>query len=134
MALGLRGDKFTLANSKVMTGELEINVIHSEQGALASLSGRISIDSSPALRDRLLAILHSEPVPPVVVELTDISYMDSSGIATLIEALKIARNRKTTLRLSGLHGRLLHLFEVTGVLSLFGTTSGTSDHSQSKVF
>jgi anti-sigma B factor antagonist len=123
-----------LPKNVTTTDELEIKVIHGEQGALASLSGRLSIDSSPALRDQLLAILHSEPTQPVVVELTDISYMDSSGIATLIEALKIARSRKTTLRLSGLHGRLLHLFEVTGVLSLFRTTGRASDHPQSKVF
>jgi anti-anti-sigma factor len=45
--------------------------------------------------------------------------MDSSGIATLIEAQKIARGHQTELRLQGLHDELLRLFEFTGVLTLF---------------
>lgn len=45
--------------------------------------------------------------------------MDLSGVATLLEALKIARARKTGLRLTGLHDRPRYLLEVTGLLSLF---------------
>jgi anti-sigma B factor antagonist len=81
------------------TGGLEINVDHGEEGALVRLNGRLSIDSSPALRERLLALLQSEPPEAVIVDLTEAPYIDLSGIATLIEALKIARNRGTTLRL-----------------------------------
>ena len=33
----------------------------------------------------------------VVVDLTDVSYIVASGIATLVEALKIARNRQNNL-------------------------------------
>ena len=55
----------------------------------------------------------------VIFDLTEVPYIDSSGIATLIEGLKIARNRQIAFCLQGLQGRLLHLFEVTGVLALF---------------
>ena len=111
-----------MSSDEVTTTEgLEITVTHGEEGIVTSLSGRLNIDSSPAFRDRLLAILHSETPEGVIVDLTDVSYMDASGIATLIEALKVALNRETTLRLRGLHDRLLHLFQVTGVLSLFET-------------
>ncbi len=100
-------------------GGLEITVSHGEAGALACLHGRLSIDSSPALRDQLLRILQADPPEAVTVDLRDVPYIDCSGIATLIEALKIALNHKTMLRLQGLHDRLLHLFEVTGVSFLF---------------
>ena len=40
-----------------------------------------------------------------MVDLTDVPYIDSSGLATLIEGLKIARNRQTSLCLQGLQGR-----------------------------
>jgi len=53
--------------------------------------------------------------------LAGVSYIDASGVATLLEALKWALNRQTTLCLQGLQGRPLHLFEVAGMLPLFET-------------
>lgn len=114
-------------------GGLKINVEHSEEGVLVRLTGRLSIDSSPALRERLLALLQRDPPEAVAVDLTETPYVDLSGIATLIEALKIAWNRKTTLRLKGLHGPLLHQFEVIGLLSLFEGAGGATAESVRKV-
>jgi anti-sigma B factor antagonist len=115
------------------TDGLEITVDHCEEGTLVCLNGRLGIDSSPALRDRLLAMLRGQSPEAVIVDLTEVSYIDASGIATLLEGLKIARNRGTTLALKGLHDRLLHLFEVTGVLPLFGTSGLRTAPSVSKV-
>jgi anti-anti-sigma factor len=55
----------------------------------------------------------------VCVDLSGVSHFDSSGIATLVEALRIARAKKTLLRLQGLQAGLLQLFESTRILSLF---------------
>jgi len=98
---------------------LEITVDGYEEGTVFRLRGRVTIDSSPALRERLLAMLRGQPPTAVIFDLSEVPYIDSSGIATLIEGLKIARNRQTAFCLQGLQGRLLHLFEVTGVLALF---------------
>ncbi len=98
---------------------LEITVDSDEAGTVFRLRGRVTIDSSPALRDRLLAMLRGQAPTAVIFDLSEVPYIDSSGIATLIEGLKIARNRQTAFCLQGLQGRLLHLFEVTGVLTLF---------------
>ena len=100
---------------------LEISVTRTEGGTLVSLGGRLTIDSSPALRDRLLAILHGEVLQSVIVDLSNVPYMDLAGVATLLEALKTARARKTGLELAGLHDRPRYLLEVTGLLSLFET-------------
>ncbi len=84
------------------------------------VNGRINVDSSPDLRDQLVAILSEVPLPlTVTLDLTGVSYIETSGIATLIEALRIAGHQKTRLHLQGLTGSVLRLFEVTGVLSLF---------------
>ncbi len=98
---------------------LEITVNSEEEGTVFRLRGRVTIDSSPALRDRLLTMLRGQAPTAVIFELSEVPYIDSSGIATLIEGLKIARNRQVTFCLQGLQGRLLHLFAVTGVLALF---------------
>ncbi len=97
----------------------QINIVASEDGALASLNGRIDIDSSPAVCDQLIALLHAPHSRTVIIDLSGVTHIDSSGVATLIEALKIARKCKTELRLQGLHDRLHRLFDATGILSLF---------------
>ncbi len=112
----------------------EINIVASEHGALASLKGCIDIDSSPAVRDQLIALLHAPHPRTVSVDLSGVTHIDSSGVATLIEALKVARSNNTELRLQGLHDRVLRLFESTGILSLFnGSVRGMSQSGHKAV-
>jgi anti-sigma B factor antagonist len=104
------------------TDSLQISVHSDEAGAVMYLRGRLSIESSPDLRDHLLAMLRRQSPPETIaIDLAAVSYMDTSGIATLIEGLKIARIGGIAMRLHGLQGRLLHLFQATGIGSLFDT-------------
>lgn len=99
---------------------LKITVDQSRQDLVVRASGRINVDSSPDLRNSLLAILSRDPLPRIVtVNLADVSYIETSGIATLIEALRLARHQQIGFCLQGLNGSVLRLFEVTGVLTLF---------------
>jgi len=68
-----------------------MKIVANEEGKLASLYGRIDIDSSPAIRGRLLALFEAQHPKIISVDLSGVTHMDSSGIATLIEALRIAR-------------------------------------------
>jgi anti-sigma B factor antagonist len=102
------------------SGSNSIIVDHSGSDALVRLNGRIDVDSSPDLRDSLRAILSTEPLPrTVTVDLAGVPYIETSGIATLIEALRIARHHQIAFCLQGLGRSVLRLFEVTGVLALF---------------
>jgi len=102
------------------SSNFEITVDQIGKDAKVSLSGRINVDSSPDLRDSLRAILSTEPLPrTVTVDLAGVSYLEASGIATLIEALRIARHHQIGFCLQGVGGSVLRLFEVTGVLALF---------------
>ena len=112
---------------------LEIVIHEGKEGITMRLCGRLNIDSSPALGDRLVASLQAQSPRSVIVDFSDVSYVDSSGIATLIEGLKMARQRQTILCLRGLRGRLLHLFEVTGMSTLFEKSGCVSASSESKV-
>jgi anti-sigma B factor antagonist len=102
------------------SGSISITVDHCGSDALVRLNGRIDVDSSPDLRDCLLAILSEERLPrAITVDLAGVPYIETSGIATLVEALRIARHHQTIFCLQGLGGPVLRLFEVTGVLALF---------------
>jgi anti-sigma B factor antagonist len=107
------------------TSHLEIAVDRSGMDAIVRLNGRIDVDSSPDLRDYLLEILSGkQTVHAVTVDLAGIMFIEASGVATLVEALKVARHRQIRLHLQGLHGSVLRLFEVTGLLPLFEPMRG----------
>jgi anti-sigma B factor antagonist len=99
---------------------LKISVDQMGNEAVVLLTGRIDVESSPDLRDRLRNLFAEEALPQTIrVDLAGVSYLETSGVATLIEALRIARHRQINFRLQGLSGAVLRLFEVTGVLALF---------------
>jgi anti-sigma B factor antagonist len=118
--------------TKPNKSHLSIDISQNEAGARVSVSGRLSIDSSPKLRDRLLSILERRSLPALTIDLAELTYMDCSGIATLVESLKIARERNTTLLFSGLRDRLLYLLEVAGLLYQFQTSGRTSGSAVSR--
>ncbi len=99
-----------------------ISIVDSGEVPLVCLNGRIDIDSSPAVRNRLLVLLQSRRPAIVRVDLSGVTHLDSSGVATLLEALKIARGNGTELTLQALPDPLLRLFGPTGILALFNGT------------
>jgi anti-sigma B factor antagonist len=104
---------------------LAIAVDRSGMEVVVRLNGRIDVESSPDIRDCLMAILSGkQSVHAVTVDLSDVNHIEASGIATLVEALKISGTRQIQLHLQGLHGSVLRLFEVTGLLPLFETMHG----------
>ena len=121
-----------LSNNSESIEKSGMKIVDTENGALASLKGRIDIDSSPAVRDQLIALLRAPHPRTVCIDLSGVTHLDSSGVATLIEALRIARSYNTEVSLEGLEGRLLRLFQSTGILSLFNGCTRTSSQSGSK--
>jgi anti-sigma B factor antagonist len=116
------------------SGNLKISLDQVGKDAVVRLTGRVDVDSSPDLRDRLRILLSEEALPQtIIVDLAGVSYIETSGIATLIEALRIARHHQTNFRLQGLSGAVLRLFEVTGVLALFEANDSGQSGSGQKV-
>jgi anti-sigma B factor antagonist len=85
---------------------------------VVSISGRITTDTSGQMRSRLADMLRSEP-DTVTIDLSQVDYMDTSGLATLIEAARIARRQRTELVLRGLQEQPRYLFKVTDLDRLF---------------
>ena len=121
------------ATESTITEGLSMQVTDAEGAAVVCLAGRVTVDSSPALRMQLLALLSRGSLPTLIIDLSQLSYIDCSGIATLIEALRIARQRNSELQLRGLRDGPRHLLEVTGLLGLFTTNGQPSTCAGSKV-
>jgi anti-sigma B factor antagonist len=90
-----------------------------------SLSGRITIDSSPDLRILLMRQLESPLCRVLTVDLFDAVYIDTSGLAILVEILKASRSRGKALRLRRLREQPRYLLETTRLLHLFDQESSS---------
>ncbi|MBV9341098.1 MAG: STAS domain-containing protein [Acidobacteria bacterium] len=108
-----------LSDNSKGVGNSGIRIVPQGDDAVVWVYGRLDIDSSPPLRDQLLALFTAKPRRELRIDLSAVTDIDSAGVATLIEALKTARAHDSELRLQGLQDRVLSLFEVTGILSLF---------------
>jgi anti-sigma B factor antagonist len=116
-----------------MTGSLRISVENGKEVAVMYLQGRIDIESSPHLRDQLLALLRRQDPPgTIAIDLTAVTYLDTSGIATLVEELKVARLGGIAMHLQGLQGPLLHLLQSTGIGSLFDSSGSANNPSAAR--
>jgi anti-sigma B factor antagonist len=79
----------------------------------------VTVDSSPYLRSALLKLLRRDKATLVVIDFSAVSYVDMSGIATLLEALKAARERSVKLSLTGMNGQSRTLAEIAQLDAIF---------------
>src|SRR6266850_7526264 len=85
-----------------------------------SIEGRVTIDTSSDMRRMIAEALHSIP-PAVTVDFSGVPYMDTSGLATLLEASRIARQQGTRLVVEGLRAQpreLLHFSQIDRLLEI----------------
>jgi anti-sigma B factor antagonist len=85
-----------------------------------SIEGRVNIDTSSEMRRVIAAALHSIP-PAVTVDFSGVTYLDTSGLATLLEASRIARQQGTRLVVAGLHDQpreLLHFTQIDRLIEI----------------
>jgi len=85
---------------------------------VCSLGGEININTSPELRRSLDGII-GQSAKKIVLDLGGVTYIDSSGLATLIEVLRRIKREGGTLHLCRLPDKVRSLFEMTKLTKLF---------------
>ena len=83
------------------------------------VSGRVTVDSSPHLRPVLHEAIGAAPPAGVVIDFTAARYLDTSAIATLLEAATLASQRGVTLSAIGLGGETRFVAEATELDRIF---------------
>jgi anti-sigma B factor antagonist len=83
-----------------------------------TVQGDIDINSSPDIRKAFEKSTNAK-APYIVINLRDVSYIDSSGLATLVEMLKKTRGYGGKLKLTNLAPKVKSLFEITKLEKLF---------------
>ncbi len=97
-----------------------MNVERREQqdAVLFTVEGQVDMHTSPDLRKQLRRAIDQKK-PLLVVDLTNVSFIDSSGLATLIEALQGVGRYDGKLRLVGLSPSVMNLFKLSNLVSIF---------------
>jgi anti-sigma B factor antagonist len=85
---------------------------------VVAVRGEIDVATSPALREELYQLIDGG-AREVVVDLSGLGFIDSSGLGVLVAALKHMRERDGQLVLSGLVQPALRVFEITDLTTLF---------------
>lgn len=104
-----------------MTGDtLGIHVTATDDGQamLFALEGNLDIATSPSLRAALLESAEHDR-HEIIVDLSRLEFLDSTGLGALIGARKRAAEHGGSLRLVAHEGQILRLLRITGLLDVF---------------
>lgn len=90
---------------------------HGDVPVLA-VAGEIDVYTAPKLREQLLELSHAGKTT-VVADLTDVSFVDSTGLGVLVSGLKRFREAGGDLRLVVTQPQILKVLEITGLSTVF---------------
>ena len=107
---------------------MEVKTFDKEGVLVFQVDGEINISTSPDLKKQF----EKQTSKKVVVDLLKVGYIDSSGLATLVEILKRTKSQSGSLVLSGLSDKVKSLFEITKLDKLF-QVSATQDEAVSRI-
>ena len=82
------------------------------------LHGDLDVATSPTLRAALVDAA-SGGKPHIVVDLSQLEFLDSTGLGALIGAEKHAKEKGGEIRLVAHEGQILRLLRITGLLEVF---------------
>lgn len=108
-----------IEETRIDAGEITVHVVPASSQLTVTVAGRVTVDSSPDLRSALLKLICRGAAAVMVIDLSAVSYLDMSGLATLLEALKAAGERSLKLRVTGISGEARTLVEIAQLDTIF---------------
>lgn len=105
---------------------MEIQSERVNNGTLLRVTGDVDLSSSPVLRTKL-SQLTKKRAGNILLDLRGVPFMDSSGLATLIECLKTVRQYGGALKLIGVGARVREVFSLAQLDSIFSFYMSVED-------
>ena len=98
--------------------ELDISIGESNGARVVRVSGDVDLYTSPRLRTAVLREI-AKGRGQVAVDLSRVRYMDSSGVATLVEGHRAAGKKRTTFAIVSPSKSVMKVLELTRLNSVF---------------
>jgi anti-sigma B factor antagonist len=111
-----------------MTTKVNFEITNFEHNTVPVLAvrGEIDVATAPELRERLLALAeHDRTI--VVVDLTDVSFVDSTALGVLVSSVKRLRRNGGDLRLVVTEPHIAKVLAITGLTEVFRTYTTTGE-------
>jgi anti-anti-sigma factor len=99
-------------------GELQVEEVRRGPSVTLELSGDLDVHTAPSLRDRLVGLVAAGQAD-LVVDLSRLSFIDSTGIGVLVGGLKRCRAQQGDLQIRAANPEILAVLGVTGLDELF---------------
>lgn len=104
---------------------MTVEITSRDGASVAQLRGEVDLERSPGVRRALLDALSRKV--PVVVDLSGVSYIDSSGIASLVEAYQTARKQGTPFLLCAVSPAALRVMQLARLDKVFDIRPSLDD-------
>jgi anti-sigma B factor antagonist len=101
---------------------ISIDVKEKESVLAVKVNGEIDAYTAPQLREKLFPLSEKEGVK-MVVDLSEVNYMDSTGLGVFVGVFKNVRAHNGEFKIVGLSDRLQRLFEITGLADIIDINS-----------
>jgi anti-sigma B factor antagonist len=98
---------------------LQISARRIDKITIFDVTGDIDLANSPEVRKALLKELKEARVPRVVMNMSRVRYIDSSGVASLVEGLKASRDVGSRFILFGLSPSAREVLQLSRLLKIF---------------
>lgn len=98
---------------------MQISARRLDKTTVFDISGDIDLATSPELRKPLLRELRELRTPRVVLNLKAVRYIDSSGVASLVEGLKASRDVGSRFILFGLNTTVREVLQLSKLVRIF---------------
>ena len=98
-----------------------------DECTVVQVTGELDIATAPALRDHLFALIRDGH--PIVLELTGVEFMDSSGLEVLLRCHRGAELSGSELVLRRPSHRVVRLLELSGLRSHFKIETDLPDEA-----
>ncbi len=106
---------------------MQISVMRIGNESVIRLEGEVDMSTSRRLRETLLDAVKEQPNSRIVVSMEHVNYIDSSGIASLVEGLQSARRAGVRLVLAGLNEGPRHVLQLTRIIDVFEVYPSEAD-------
>jgi anti-sigma B factor antagonist len=107
-----------------MDPQLTLAVHSNGHGVILTVGGEVDLATAPQLHAKLVDLVEGGEAASILVDLTPVAFMDSTGLTVLLAAHKRAQAAGRSIRLVCPGGRVLRVLRVTGaekILAIHGS-------------
>ena len=97
---------------------MEVTTRRAGRGVVISASVDVDLYTSPKLREAIVESIEDE-LSPIAVNLGDVTYIDSSGVATLVEGFQLSKKYGGKFRLAGMSERVAEVLRLARLDRVF---------------